>query len=62
MYVGLSYFLGAEIARRIGDAGTKAVLSVLVIVAVGLSIKAGVSKWRTTRQKRPTQQQAPKGS
>jgi membrane protein DedA with SNARE-associated domain len=62
MYVGLSYFLGAEIAKRIGDAGTKAVLSVLVIVAVGLSIKAGVSKWRTTRQKRPTQQQAPKGS
>ena len=62
MYVGLSYFLGAEIAKRIGDAGTKAVLGVLVIVAVGLSIKAGVSKWRTTRQKRPTQQQAPKGS
>ena len=24
MYVGLSYFLGAEIAKRIGDAGTKA--------------------------------------
>ena len=62
MYVGLSYFLGAEIAKRIGDAGTKAVLSVLLIVAVGLSIKAGVSKWRTTRQKRPAQQQAPEGS
>ena len=62
MYVGLSYFLGAEIAKRIGDAGTKAVLGVLVIVAVGLSIKAGVSKWRTTRQRRPAQQQAPKGS
>ena len=29
MYVGLSYFLGAEIAKRIGDAGTKAVLGVL---------------------------------
>jgi membrane protein DedA with SNARE-associated domain len=62
MYVGLSYFLGAEIAKRIGDAGTKAVLGVLVIVAIGLSIKAGVSKWRATRQKRPTEQQAPKGS
>jgi hypothetical protein len=40
----------------------KAVLGVLVIVAVGLSIKAGVSKWGTTRQKRPAQQQALKGS
>ncbi len=59
MYVGLSYFLGAEIAKRIGDAGTKAVLGVLVIVAIGLSIKAGVSKWRATRQKRSSGQEAP---
>ena len=58
-YVGLSYFLGAEIAKRIGDAGTKAVLGVLVIVAIGLSIKAGVSKWRGNRQKRSTEQEAP---
>ena len=49
MYVGLSYFLGAEIARRIGSAGTKAVLGVLVIVAVGLGIRAGWSRWRATR-------------
>lgn len=41
MCVGVSYFLGAEIAKRIGDAGTKAVLGVLVIVAIGLGIKAG---------------------
>jgi membrane protein DedA with SNARE-associated domain len=59
IYVGLSYFLGAEVAKRIGDAGTKAVLGVLVIVAIGLSIKAGVSKWRATRQKRSTEHEAP---
>jgi membrane protein DedA with SNARE-associated domain len=50
MYVGLSYFLGAEIAQRIGKAGTKAVLGVVVIVAIGLAIRAGWSRWRTTRQ------------
>jgi hypothetical protein len=59
---GLSYFLGAEVAKRIGDAGTKAVLGVLVIVAIGLSIKVAVSEWRATRQERLTEQQAPKGS
>ena len=59
MYVGLSYFLGAEVAKRIGDAGTKAVVGVLVIVAIGLSIKAGVSKWRGNRQERSTEQEAP---
>jgi len=50
MYVGLSYFLGAEIARRIGTAGTKAVLGVILIVAAGLAIRAGVARWRTARQ------------
>jgi membrane protein DedA with SNARE-associated domain len=60
MYVGLSYFLGAEIAKRVGDAGTKAVLGVLVVVAIGLGIKIGVSKWRATRQKRSAEQEAPK--
>jgi membrane protein DedA with SNARE-associated domain len=59
MYAGISYFLGAEIAKRIGDAGTKVVLGVLVIVAIGLGIKAGVSKWRATRQKRPAGQETP---
>jgi membrane protein DedA with SNARE-associated domain len=52
IYVGLSYFLGAEIAKRIGDAGTKVVLGVVVIVAIGLGIKAGVSKWHAIRQER----------
>jgi membrane protein DedA with SNARE-associated domain len=49
LYVGLSYLLGEEVAKRIGDAGTTALLSVLVIVAVGLGIKAGYSRWRSAR-------------
>jgi len=56
MYVGLSYFLGAEIAKRIGNIGAKAVLGVIVIVVLGLAIRAGVSRWRAaraTRQARP---------
>jgi membrane protein DedA with SNARE-associated domain len=50
MYVGLSYFLGAEIAERIGDAGIKAVIGVLVVVAIGLGIEAAVVKWRERRE------------
>jgi hypothetical protein len=50
---GLSYFLGAEIAKRIGNIGAKAVLGVIVIVVIGLAIRAGVSRWRATRQARP---------
>jgi membrane protein DedA with SNARE-associated domain len=57
MYVGLSYFLGAEIAKRIGSAGTKAVLGVIVIVVTGLVIRAAVSRWRADRQKRSAEQQ-----
>ena len=53
MYVGLSYFLGAEIAKRIGNIGAKAVLGVVVIVVTGLVIRAAVSKWRAARQARP---------
>ena len=41
MYVGLSYSLGAEIAERIGSAGTKAVIGVVVVVAAGLGMPAG---------------------
>ena len=59
MYVGLSYFLGAEIAKRIGNAGAKAVLGVVVVVAAGLAIRAAVSKWRATRQTRLAQQETP---
>ena len=49
MYVALSYFLGEEVARRIGDAGTKALISVIVLVAVGLGIRAGWSRWHAHR-------------
>jgi membrane protein DedA with SNARE-associated domain len=53
MYVGLSYFLGEEIAKRIGNIGAKAVLGVVVIVVIGLLIRFGVPKWRAARQARP---------
>jgi membrane protein DedA with SNARE-associated domain len=53
MYVGLSYFLGAEVAQRIGNAGTKALLGVLVIVAIGLGIRTVCARWRAARQERP---------
>ena len=52
MYVGLSYFLGAEVVERIGDAGTSVLLGVLVIVAVGLGIRAAYSRWRAARHER----------
>ena len=58
MYVGLSYFLGAEIAERIGNAGLKAVLGVVVIVAIGLGVKAGLSAWRAGRRRRAAAAQA----
>jgi membrane protein DedA with SNARE-associated domain len=60
MYVGLSYVLGEEVAKRIGDAGTKAILGVLVIVAIGLGIRAGYSRWRATRQGGERDHDAPK--
>jgi membrane-associated protein len=56
MYVGLSYFLGEEIAKRIGKIGTRAVIGVIVIVIIGLCIRAGVSRWRNTRQRRSAEQ------
>ena len=59
MYVGLSYFLGAEIAKHIGNVGAKAVIGVIVIVVIGLVIRAGVAKWRATRQARRAQAEVP---
>jgi len=59
MYVGLSYFLGAEIAKRIGSVGTKAVIGVIVIVVIGLLIRASVAKWRATRQARRAEAEPP---
>lgn len=49
VYVGITYFLGAEIAKRVGNNGVRALLGVLLVVAVGLAIKAGLSKWRSAR-------------
>ena len=49
VYVGLSYFLGEEVAKRIGDAGTKALIGVIVLVAVGLGFRAGWSRWHAHR-------------
>jgi membrane protein DedA with SNARE-associated domain len=59
MYVGLSYFLGEEVAKRIGNIGSKAVLGVVALVVIGLLIRAGVSMWRANRQKRLPEQNAP---
>ena len=53
MYVGLSYFLGAEIARRIGQAGARAILGVILIICVGLLVRAGVAHWRARRADKP---------
>ena len=52
-YVVVSYFLGAKIARSIGDAGSMTILGVVVIVAAGLIIRAGLAKWRSTRPAHP---------
>ncbi len=52
MYVGFSYLFGEEVAKRIGNAGSKALVGVLVAVAIGLGVKYGVSTWRTSRQQR----------
>jgi membrane protein DedA with SNARE-associated domain len=59
MYVGVSYFLGADIARAIGNAGSKAVLGVIVVVGLGLGIKTGLSHWRATRQKVRLEEDSP---
>ena len=60
MYVGISYLLGEEIAKLIGRVGAKAVLGVIVIVAIGLGIRFGVSKWRASRHAPPAGQDSPK--
>ncbi len=58
MYVGLSYLFGEEVAKRIGNAGSKALIGVLVAVAIGLGIKYGVSARRTSRERRAAEQGA----
>jgi membrane protein DedA with SNARE-associated domain len=49
MYVGLSYFFGEEVAKRIGSAGAKLLIWVIVLVIVGLAARAGWSRWRARR-------------
>jgi len=51
MYVGLAYFFGEEVAKRIGAAGAKALIWVIVLVVVGLVLRAAWSRWRASRQK-----------
>ena len=52
IYVGISYVLGEEIAKLVGKIGTKALIGVIILVVVGLLIRAGLSKWRANRQAR----------
>jgi len=52
IYVGISYLLGEEIAKLVGKIGTKALIGVIILVVVGLLIRAGLSKWRANRQAR----------
>ena len=52
MYVGLSYFLGEEVAKRIGNAGAKLLVGVIVFVVLELAARAGWSRWRAGRQGR----------
>ena len=61
MYAGISYFLGEEIARLVGNVGTAAVAGVLVVVAAGLAIRVWVSRWRNARQGRSAEQGASQG-
>lgn len=46
MYGGISYFLGEEIARAVGTASIRVIIGVLAIVAIGLAVRAGYTRWR----------------
>lgn len=61
LYVGISYFLGEEIAQLVGNVGTAAVLGVLAVVAAGLAIRIWVSRWRKARQERLADRGIPQG-
>jgi membrane protein DedA with SNARE-associated domain len=52
MYAGLAYLLGEEVAKRIGNAGAKLLIAVIVFVVVGLIARAGWARWRASRQER----------
>jgi len=46
MYVGVSYFLGEEVAKAVGAAGAKALFTVILLVILGLAARAGWARWR----------------
>ncbi len=52
IYVVVSYFLGAKIAQAIGNAGTTVVAGVVVIVPIGLAVRAGLARWREAQPAR----------
>jgi membrane protein DedA with SNARE-associated domain len=55
MYVGVSYFLGEEVAKRIGAAGTKALIGVILLVVLGLAARVGWSRWRARHHEQQEQ-------
>ena len=55
MYVGVSYFLGEEVAKAVGAAGAKALFGVILLVVLGLAARAGWSRWRAHHQEQPEQ-------
>ena len=61
IYVGIAYLLGEEIAKLVGKIGTKALIGVITVVVVGLLIRAGLSKWRASRQARLAGQEPVRG-
>jgi hypothetical protein len=52
--------LGEEIAKLVGTIGTKVLIAVILLVVLGLGIRAGVAKWRATRQAPQAEQNPPK--
>ena len=52
MYAGLAYLLGEEVAKRIGNAGAKLLIAVIVLVVIGLTARAVWARWRASRQER----------
>jgi membrane protein DedA with SNARE-associated domain len=61
IYVGISYLLGEEIAKLVGKIGTKALIGVIILVVAGLLIRAGLSRWRASRQARLAGQEPAQG-
>src|SRR6516162_7762787 len=55
MYVGVSYFLGEEVAKAVGAAGAKALFAVILLVVIGLAARAGWSRWHAHHQEQPEQ-------